>query len=435
MKKTTSILLIFLVLGFAKPSKAVAPALALLNPAVLGSVVVAGGVMSGAAAHYAPAVYEAGQSAVDQAAKFHRTLYQAQKFVLSSGVEYFVGRAEEITAELGNAGSVLYDWVVSNPLVAPLLNSAIEDSLIPGDPVLDPGTTILNDTDIGGGQIGSVQLLGPFDIPHYGYLSTTEGNCQGVSTPQWFNPVFGNYSKARIWYQESSVYPGQWECWYQDYNVAVNPDNLPVDNNSIFDPTAFADSISSLPAQDVASEIDSMIAANPLAFSGSPSWSTSETTNAVNLVQSAITDQAAADAAAALASDPTNTDLQIAAADAALVADLAAAAAAAPAEEIPEVMPTVGPVEISSIDFSPLLALQDIAMTKFPFNLLSSVAGFFSIINAAPVTPYFEWQPLIFNSPVTISLSSWDKAAAIFRGIIILFFNASMIFLVVKRWS
>lgn len=434
-KKVVVVVAVFMLLSIVKPSVAFAPALALLNPAVLGSVVVAGGVLAGAGAHYAPAVYSSGQSAVNSFGTFQRTLYQAQKFALSSGVEYVVGRAEELSATIGSAGSALYDWITGNSAEVPILAGALSDASTTPEAV--PGSVVETTT----GVVALLEQLAGY--PAIQFTAYVENECNLAPTP---SPWIQGPTTVSRWVQMPHPTPGFYFCATDIWTYEAT--SFPPDAG-VFDAVAFGTAVGALDQATVAPEIDKLIAGQPSAWSGSSPWTTTETNNALAIVNSEITTTALADAETALLADPTNTALQIALANAQTQADLASAVASpaveVPAEEIvtatvpgftdvvfPEV-PEIPPFEF----FAPIQTAYDDMLTNMlahePFGTFASLGGYLDDMTATPVAPVLDLT-LPYIGSFEVDLAPFDPLATFMRGTIGFLVLVGSAFFAIKIW-
>jgi len=303
-KLTTITLLFFLTVFTVRPSQAIAPALpVLLNPAVLGAVVVAGGIIAGTAAHYAPATYEAGQVAVDSVGTFSRTLYQAEKFAVQSGAIYVVGRAYNAAFSLSSTASDIYQWVKNHLSDVPLINSALISSVsyspyFPsvGDTIYSPGgplakimtmTTgvyieaILTSNGPASSQAdgdakcrdwfanhmssGDTWYVDPATQSNFSGWATTHHNPPlFVYNPTWSGTYYVSYRHLACGLMKSSIIIGG----------IPNASSYPP---GVFNPVAFQAAVSALSPSSVAAETDKIIAANPSAVTGVPPWSQADT--------------------------------------------------------------------------------------------------------------------------------------------------------------
>ena len=286
--------LFFLGLSTLRPAHAIAPALpALLNPAVLGAVVVAGGVIAGAAAHYAPAVYEAGQVACSSAGTFTRTLYQTEKFVLSSGVQYVAGRLENTAITLGDMGSPVYDWVANHAAAIPGIFNILQTSISPDT----TGHPAVNDV-FDGSLVGFSGLYKITSVVNGGYTTehgVTDYEAWAASKTQvlgfpfiergsgWIKLAYAKTtynSVNHFWNYKGKI------CYYA--STTNSPTVLP---SRPYDKGIFAVGIAGALADPgqapaIASEVDSIITANPGAVTGVPPWSQADNDEAWRLVHS-----------------------------------------------------------------------------------------------------------------------------------------------------
>lgn len=128
--------LVVLHVGVFMPRQAHAvPALALVAAAALaGSAALA----TGGAQYYAPAVYEAGQKAANEAGQVARQLYRINKYVVAAGTsyatDYLFGRATSAYTATAEAAGAFADWVSGHASEVPLLFAGYTQSLLPGDP-------------------------------------------------------------------------------------------------------------------------------------------------------------------------------------------------------------------------------------------------------------------------------------------------------------
>ena len=304
-KIITITFLFFLTVLTVRPSQAIAPALPkLLDPAVLGTIVVAGGVIAGTTAHYAPAVYEAGQVACNNTGTFSRTLYEVKKFVLSSGEEYLVGRAENLALSVGSAESSVYKWISNNLSEILSIGSAFTSSIPVGGPLGTPAPSRASlQSDL---PVGSVISISEYrynalwhELASQSYqIATTWSELRYVcyssppplGIPSYAQTVASTLASGQVWYFVSEGGPNCSGSHRLNYYAAtgVKTTTLPETTfpPGVFDPVAFSDSIDAVPPAIIAAEVDKIITANPGAVTGAPPWSQADNDEAWRLVHS-----------------------------------------------------------------------------------------------------------------------------------------------------
>lgn len=327
MKRVIALVVIFSFITLIRPVRAFAPAVVLLNPAVLGAVVVAGGVLAGTAAHYSPAVYEAGQAAIDTATTFTRTLYQVEKYALASGADYFVGRLETLALSLGAVGDQVYDWLANHPADVPLLNGALQDSIGAGGffdavdnthpPTISTGGVVQPlyysgiPPSLSATTISSVKLkiIGTtWTFQNHGCLPP---NTYAFATSQ------GSYgAKFYKFFRDAQPCTGSYSTWdnFSSWSIETEPTTLAptVPPPSGFDPLVFQTNTQSLIESNgpaIASEIDKIIAANPSAVNGPIPWTPTDTRDAQNIIENEILKNQLNALESAKANDPSNPGL------------------------------------------------------------------------------------------------------------------------------
>lgn len=442
----------------SRPSNAFAPAIALLNPAVLGAVVVAGGVMAGAAAHYAPATYSAGQAAVDSLGTFSRTLYQAEKYALTSGAIYAVGRAYDAAFSLGAAGSAAWDWIADNASEVPNLFASQSAAAVRQYDTVPPYAV---------GQIVESKTLGIF--MRLSQISNMDGGLANLNAlhtfagytlanvaftyPFFYNGSMSNNSApaaGAISYVRTIVDP----VFYPAPTCPTNPGNLCVTAKvidlefrsqtggvptvwpTVFSPSAFKNDFDTRLAANgsgVAGEIDKVIAANPGAVTGPPSWTSADSGSAQNLAAAEAAKDAAITAKAASDADPTNIALKIAAAEAQDRANQKAIEAQTPVDT-----PLDPPLDLSGT-YSPESLTNDYAPDTALNKTSEFTDRFNSFVGAVKATSLFSLpNQVLFNIPnsstsiytvnmgsygtVDIDFSSFGSALTIFRSALLICF-------------
>ena len=287
--KTILFALGFFVLSTLRPAHAIAPVLpVLLNPAVLGAVVVAGGVIAGTVTHYAPAVYEAGQSAFSSLGSFSRTLYQAEKFAASSGVIYVAGRLESLTLPMASATSSLYAWISGHPSDVPHLASG-----------LTAATTSLYPS-LAAGQVGSysgqhkkiLSFGAVTSIPFAWADPDTESYIMNLPNYGYQHFMGGYLSSAGAYVYnivDLGIQPDHHHAISYDYcymTTTDTSDDVTPPASVVFSPNTYGAYLGALPGATVAPEIDKLIAANPGAVTGVPPWSPADTDEGWRLAHS-----------------------------------------------------------------------------------------------------------------------------------------------------
>jgi len=434
----------------ARPSKALAPvAIALLNPAVLGSVVVAGGVLAGAAAHYAPAVYEAGQMAVDSLGNFSRTLYQAEKFAVTSGLQYVVGRLEQLQLSVGGAGSDVYEWIKRHPLDVPNLSSAFLKSFPPI--YSTPPASINSPPDLV--TPGSV-----VPAEYNSYLSTpfTANRKVHITGSSWQTSVAGCVNPLNAATLPHMSIQGSWAIWIWAIGPSdCNTGNVKIMQSSTlghaetilpntefplnpFQPDLFQRDLNGKDPALISPEVDKLLQAYPLAAVGAEPWTNGDESLAGKIAQSAVASTAATAADAAVAQDPTNTALQIAATEARTRADQAAIEAQTGTQDT-----TDTPIDLSGT-YNPDSLTNDYTPDTALNNTSQFTDRFTSFVDTIKAAPLFSLpNQVLFNIPnsstsiytinmgsygnADIDFSSFGSALVIFRSALLICFGYASI--------
>ena len=244
----------------ARPSHAFGPTLFALNPATLGVMVAAGGVLAAGAALYAPAVHDAADLVVSQSGSIARKLWAVNTmidFVETATGQYLYGKAVTAWARVQD----MIDYVRSLPDQFPIFNSAIDAASQPqGSSVVQTGAVVYV-PDVGWRVLGD-------------HKSGVDRYCvSATSLPGWNGYVVGGPWDYIAYFSGTGAVgfmalvgdPGTSGCFAGDvpvdvdvwYSSATSP---PVGGE--FDPAAFADNLDTAdPA--VAAEIDALIQQRP----------------------------------------------------------------------------------------------------------------------------------------------------------------------------
>jgi len=417
-------------------ARAFLPALALLAPETLGLAMAGTAAVGAAAAYYAPALYEAGQNAVVNGSDYAHKAWAVYSFLDGLGRQVLYGKAVEAYNSLENLG----EWIGNNLPQVPAASDAYNSAMV------NQPTAI--------GQIrmsheGNVVIM-TSDPINVGLQPLDEIN------DEWMLTEF-SYRSAPYAY---------WNVPYNDtysllYKIYCTPTSDSVTDTGTLSIPTFAQNLTAAPDQSAIS--DDM----QKAFAGTPATTTfkdADTTTAApaaaqyteitpaeydefqqnitnNYYQTSVTTiQTLADA------DPTNTALQAQLEQAKIMAAQGINSSIADDAQTVEVsltdpveiadetdMPSVPAVSRIELDFSPLLALQDQCMTRFPFTLFASVAGMFDYLVATPVAPSISWSWAGHQS--SISFSVCDNLALTLRVVMAALFHASIIYAIIRRWS
>ena len=186
------------------------------------------------------------------------------------------------------------------------------------------------------------------------------------------------------------------------------------------------------------SDVVSAATANPaIVESPPPVFTPTELVDMSNAANAAFGQRRVTATADALALNPTDPGL-IAAHDAAVQAATLSQSVAdntpiTPTDTVPPAAVPAPPAALA-LDFSPFMDLQGILASKFPFNLIGHLKGYFNILMAEPIAPSFTMSAG-FGKTATFDMSLWSPAASMFRGFMVFFFNASCIYAIVRRWG
>lgn len=444
MRKFVAWILIIAFLVRPTSAEAVVPAaVALLAPAVLGASLLA----VGATTHYAPAVMGAGQTAahavsgtageISRAAYVTRTVQMA---VAGVAKDYVFGKM--MTLEI-SMKSVL-TWAKTNPTVAPTISSLLAartssaslgvgsvvdlggvnyriDSLgVPSGPLNaswdSPPETSMNSFFVSRGAVvvsGGYLYLYPSPLLIVNIVSTTQVVIGSVT--------YNNFS-------------------YYTQTATLSPTTDPVSAApGVVDYPGFADDYNAAPPAAILPEIDAYIAQNPNAVTV-PGLNAADIAHGHDLVAAAAAHDIADVAATVAAANPTDTALQIAAAQAAAdatAADVLASETANQPDVKPDVSPSAAPVPDADvvIDLSPLLGLKDLALSRFPFSTIAGLSGFFDSLTASPTAPAFSLSMPFGMQPYNLSLSSLDGIAEKWRMALAFFFHAGCIYAIIRRYA
>jgi hypothetical protein len=434
--------LVFFLLGPAgvRPAQAALP---ILVPVAVGAVVVVAGALStGSPALYAKSVKDAADATVDAATgKIRKAMIVAMAI---GNTKYGYGHTVE--ADLSSVTPIA-KGNSEYPIVRDALDAAtIDDNLGPPE----VGQVVETTTGIRK-KITSVNpsiMTGNGAIPEgLTYLDTYHSYMVGAGHKY----IGGNRYISSSYYV---LYYGPYQInndahWYSQSIGGTNTTDAvyPIPGYTI-DPVKFADSI--VPSEDFIDETDLLLGNHPAAINPASvpqPFTTPQVQAAAAAEAAAVSQTAATTAQAAADADPTNTALQIAAAQAAADAAQAAIAADAAVADVavdepePIVIPDL-PIPLALpetpepplIDFSPFSSLGTGAMEKLPFSLINSVADIFATFEGAPVAPSMD-VTLIQGAPShSLSMIAWEAGAAWWRRMVAIMFHASVVYAILRRW-
>lgn len=429
------------------PAQAMVP----LAVVAVGAVIAATGVMVAGAGVYKPPTF-AQVNAVANAVTgdIQRKVIVARAF--GSGVNQSIrGFESQYTLDFGKAYQWVKDHLPDYPALGPAATAGTVQIPIPGGAV----------GDVFAGTSGNRKILTLGSVTRTGGFYAYPGEDIFVALKRFYAvgaPVeIGGQRLVNTAYTLMV-----WGPYEDGYVVASNGNRLCYASTRSMTTTATTDPVYPVPAttgdpqrfaaaypqtQAGQDETDKIAGDNPSAIKQPPAAMTpDQIKEASKQAETATLQSAATTAEAAAAADPTNTALQIAAQQARAAADLAAIqseAAQAELEATPEeeektdTPPPAGPAPDAdlALDFSPFLGLQDKAMSKFPFSLVSSLGSLFSGLTSAPVTPSMDVPMPWGMAPKQITLSHWDDFAGKWRMMIALFFHASCIYAIIRRYS
>ena len=130
-------------LAFLQPIQAHAflPALALMAPETLGLAIAGTAVIGGAAAYYAPKVYEAGSAAVTNAVDYAHKAYAVYSFANALGQQVLYGKAVQAYNGLDDLGKYIGSNLPQFPVVGPIASAS--STYVPASPTIgEIGKTI-----------------------------------------------------------------------------------------------------------------------------------------------------------------------------------------------------------------------------------------------------------------------------------------------------
>lgn len=412
------------------PAQAVVP----LAAVAVGAVIAATGVMVAGAGVYKPPTFAQANAAVDSVTgDITRKVIVARAFAdgLSSGLRGYAG---QYTLDFAKAKQ----WVIDHAASFPSLKPAFDTTDVPQAITPYTGFVYLENgvayqiSSLSGFQYGVTN----WDLSMAAYLAAQPFDMGGGMRR---SSVSSSYVRWNPRAQGSYIYFDV--AILTKVAVSLSPTAIPTTSN----PSALAAAFPNTEAgQD---ETDRIAAENPAAIKSEPvPFSPEQIQEAMKQAEKEMLDSAADTAEIQAAADPTNTALQIAAQQARVAADQAtiqAEAAKAEVETKPEeeaktdTLPPAGPALDADLvlDFSPFLGLQDKAMSKFPFSMVSSLGSLFSGLTSAPVTPSMDVPMPWGIAPKQITLSHWDDFAGKWRMMIALFFHASCIYAIIRRYS
>lgn len=425
------------------PAQAAIP----LAVVAVGAVIAASGVMVAGAGVYKPPTFAQANAAVSSATgDITRKVVVAKAFAdgVSSGMRGYQG---QYVLDFNKAYSWVKDHTSSYPLLAPSFGKSMAPAV----------GSVLNDDPLHPNPLNwQITGLGTYIYDSYGGDLASKGDCAAFFAAQCASGItlrclgthyatYAPYAPTEEVFNPHVDANGVCRLSFQGINTSVltsNPVSFPVPG--LLSPSAFAAAYPLTQAgQD---ETDKICADNPPAVKSAPAPFTAEqVAQAQAATKADISAAASTTAAAAAAANPTDTNLHVAASQAATIAAQDKANAIAEqvnvetkAEE-PEKVDTP-PASLSppaahvALDFSPLYALSGQASGHYPFNILSSVASYFSCLVADPQPPSFT-MPTVFGKTCTFDLAAWSPSASVMRGAMLFFFNILCMVAIVRRWS
>lgn len=183
-------------------------------------------------------------------------------------------------------------------------------------------------------------------------------------------------------------------------NVA-SPEQVTSYNNNVAAAAATA-------AASAAAQNSATVAASTAASAGAASTAATAAAAAAGGTDSGLN---AAAAAAAAAAGAANNAAAAAAADAAAAAAAEAQTAASVAAGLP------AKPSKNVVDFAPMRNLKDVLENTYPFNLPSSVVGYFSAFNGVGAAPVFD-LPMPLGQTIHCDLSFFNPVAALIRYLV-----------------
>ena len=293
-----------------RPAQAFAPVLALaaLDPAVLGAVVVGAGVIAGTAAHYAPSIYQSADVAVSSVGVVTRNLYQVAKFSYGAANNIFVGAAEQLSLDFSTLSSSVVAWIAAHAADVPNLFQAQSAALVTTYAPPAIGNVYVDTSGI------AHQLTKVVVSPEYYYTSIPMPSFWASNYPYTFWGMPTSTSAFPPSYvapvdSSTSVGGGKYNVSYHTINftwVVTTASSSPPPSTSTYSPAAFSSAVSAAIASRgpaVAAEIDKVIAANHDAVTNVPPFDTSK---AQDIAQGVAAQNDATQAAQIAAADPTN---------------------------------------------------------------------------------------------------------------------------------
>ena len=423
-----------------RPARAFFPVLALaaLDPATLGAVVVGAGVISATAGHYAPAIANAADTVVSTGAVVTQTMYQVEKFAYGTANNIFVGGAEKLALSFTDPTAAANMWATANSTAVPNIAAALSvpqfaymaknfvtattpPPVIPGDIIgvpyitssMSTGASLL--TQIHNQKITALKS---------GYPQV--GSCAGNSWPSGSWALNGSGSdisfiddlsgttqvcptgtRPVVEYRYTSTYDSA------DPATAYPP--------GVFDPAAATAKLASVPPTTLAAELEKVIAANPASVTGAPAM---DYQKAQTIAQGVAAQNDATVAAQAALADPTNAAKASDAARLQAIADQAALAAQAakdastqpPASSDLPYTPSAlaGPYTLPNVDFGQ--RLQQFFTSAKTSSLFGLPAAVFSVPSGGTSTITINGGQT-FGTTI-IDLADWSASWAILKTIV-----------------
>lgn len=325
-KIITSITLFFVLLGplGVQPSQALVP-LALINPVTLGVCVAAAGVIAAGTAYYAPAVYQAGQTAADTATGALSSSLIGVKAIAVAGSQYLYGKG--VQAEI--AYQAASDYITANASTMPILSSILS-SATGAYPQLAPGD-IIKDMSTGTNYLTGVPTVTPF----YSVLIPYNPNFPDPRV-EGFLPY--NTPTPNRFYQDVKESCTATHCTWKRYEYPISPTLVipSVDRGPVNVPQ-FAAGVNSNSSAAKNDEINRIFADNPDAVIV-PGITPEETANAYDQVETLLAQDFADTMQAGAVSNPDLTPSEIAALQAVQAANLTQLAEQQALEEQPDIL-------------------------------------------------------------------------------------------------
>lgn len=416
--------------AFAVPLAAVA----------VGAVIAATGVMVAGAGVYKPPTFAQANAAVDSVTgDITRKVVVAKAFAdgVSSGMRGYQGK---YVIDFAKAAQWAKDHAPSFPLLAPAYNSALQYA--PFVPAVG---------DVYGSSDGIYRKI----ITKYG--AQVHHTLYGYTLALAYAAYPYDLGGCRV-----SGLPWTRLCWnfqtsgtnvtfdYQDYTVQVVYEPITY-HPSTYNPSAFAAAYPNTQAgQD---ETDKIAGDNPASVKAAPAPFTDEQVAGAQAATKAdISSAASTTAAAAAAANPTDTNLQVAASQAATVAaqdkanaiaeqakvetkadDSPPAVPGQPAAPTFPAIPTVPTLDFAGPIKTGMDGLTANIGTKEPFATFKTLPNLLTNLTATPVAPVIDVE-FPFAGQYHIDLSCWNTAASILRAGLAIVAMTGLTFFVIKVW-